>query len=462
VKQTKKTGKASKGQSKDKANRWKDKAIYRRKENEKLRKRLKELKSSREGWKDKCKALKSRENKSSLISEQKASRHQYSLAIVILIVELYKYGGMSLRSCRHSLICMFLSMGLSCRVPSHSSIRNWLCKCGIYRVQNYSHTSGDYIIYIDESITFGSDKILLILGIAKSKITFEGSLTHQDMEVLYVGISKEWKADKIHEIVAKVTKSKNILYAVSDEGRNLVRAYKLLICSHIKDCTHKLANYIKAIYEKDELFESFRKLIGKLRQAWNLSKSKSDYMPPSMRGKLRFANIFPCVNWANKMLTNWAALSKEIQEKLSFLKVNRAFIQSLIDVEMIFKTVNSKLKNEGFGMTQKQEILAVLEKLEVGEKANIFLANCKEYLAYLAEQLTELNQENLLCTSDIIESYFGKFKTKINSNSRSGLTEFIFTIATFGQSFSTAEAKKALETVQCKQLKLHLNKARAA
>ena len=76
--------------------------------------------------------------------------------------------------------------------------------------------------------------------------------------------------------------------------------------------------------------------------------------------------------------------------------------------------------------------------------------------------MTELGYENLLCTSDIIESYFGKFKTKINSNSRSGLTEFIFTIATFGKSFSIEEAKKALETVQCKDFKLHVNKVKAA
>jgi len=462
VKQTKKTGKTSDGHAKVKANNWKGKAIARRKENEKLRKRLKELKASRDGWKNKYKALKSTANKPNFVSGQKASRHQYSLAIVVLIVELYKYGGMSLRSCRHSLCCMLLSMGLTSRIPSHSSIRNWLCKCGIYRVQICSDTSGDYVIYIDESITFGSDKILLILGVAKSKITFECALTHQDMEVLYVGISKEWKADKIQEIVIDVTRQKNILYVVSDEGRNLVKAYKLLIYSHIKDCTHKLANYIKALYDKDELFESFRKLIGKLRQAWNLSKSKSDYMPPSMRGKLRFANIFPCVNWAKKMLNNWDDLSEEIQGKLSFLKVNKAFIQSMVEVETIFKKVNSKLKNEGFGSTQKQEILAILDKLEVEGKANIFKGNCKEYLAYLTEQLKDLNQKNLLCTSDIIESYFGKFKTKINSNSRSGLTEFIFTIATFGQSISIPEAKKALETIQCKQLKLHLNNARAA
>ena len=181
-----------------------------------------------------------------------------------------------------------------------------------------------------------------------------------------------------------------------------------------------------------------------------------------MRGKLRFANIFPCVNWAKKMLRAWDNLSEEVQDGLSFLKEQSKFIQSLIEVEMVFKMVCSKLKNKGFGVVQKEEIIAYLDKLEVGQKASSFIDNCKEYIDELTEQLAVLGMENLLCTSDIIESYFGKFKTKINSNSRSGLTEFIFTIATFGRSFSTQEAKQALETIQCKQLKLKVNKAIAA
>ena len=462
MKLSKKTGNPPEGQAKVTRNNWKSKAISRRKENEKLQKRIKELTASRDGWKNKYKVVKTKGTTPDFIIGQKAARHQYSLAIIVMIVELYKYGGMSLRGCRHSLCCMFLCMGLSSRVPSHSSIRNWLCKCGIYRVQTQSNASGEYVIYIDESITFGSEKILLILGIGREKITYKRSLTHEDMEVLYVGVSKEWKGEDIQEIMDKIARGKNILYAVSDEGRNLIKAYKLLNYSHIQDCTHKLANYIKHLYEKDELFVAFRKLIGKLRQAWNLSKTKSDYMPPGMRGKLRFANIFPCVNWAKKMLDKWDDLSEEIKNSLSFLKENKDFIQSLIEVEMIFKAVCSKLKNEGFGIVQKQEILDTLAKLEVGQKASIFIDNCKEYLERLTAKTVELGCENLLCTSDIIESYFGKFKTKINSNSRSGLTEFIFTIATFGKSFSIQEAKQALETIQCKHLKLNVNKARAA
>ncbi len=320
----------------------------------------------------------------------------------------------------------------------------------------------EYVIFVDESITFGSEKILLILGVSEDKISRERSLSHNDMSVLYVGSSQEWKGEQIKAEIEKIGAQETIKYVVSDQGTNLQKAYKLLNYSHIEDCTHILANYLKRIYERDEDFETFRKLIGKLRRDWNLSKTKSRYMPPTMRGKMRFANIFPCIIWAKKTLADWDNLSEEVQNSLVFLKENADFIQSLIEVEKIFKLVCTKLKNEGFGELQKQEILKEFSEMKAGDKSSIFIKNCEDYLDNLTTKSKFLNQDHLLCSSDIIESYFGKFKAKVNPNNRSGLTEFIFTVATFGQSFSRQEAKQAMQSIKIKDLKLYKNKARAA
>ncbi len=86
-------------------------------------------------------------------------------------------------------------------------------------------------------------------------------------------------------------------------------------------------------------------------------------MPPGMRGKMRFANIFPCVDWAEKMLADWDALEQDIQDEVRLLKDNATFFRSLSQAAAIFKAVCSKIKNEGFAPVQKQEILAELERL---------------------------------------------------------------------------------------------------
>ena len=205
---------------------------------------------------------------------------------------------------------------------------------------------------------------------------------------------------------------------------------------------------------KSQLFGVFSKLVGKLRREWGQSRTKSRYMPPGMRGKMRFANILPCVDWAGKMLADWDALGQDIQDEVRLLKDNATFFRSLSQAAAIFKAVCGKLKDEGFAPVQKQELLAELERLGAQAEAGIFLQYCKDYLDELSVKYSELEQERLLCSSDIIERYFGKFKARMNTNTRSAMTEFIFTLATFGKSFPMQETKGALETIQCKDLNL--------
>lgn len=451
---TKKTRNPPRGQLKDTTIDWKSKAISRRKEIEKLRKRIAELEISRDGWKGKYQNLKRTLSQSCGLGGKKAAKHQYSLTVVALVLELYKYGGMSLRGCRHSLCCMLLSMGLTCRVPSHTSIRNWICKGGKYRVNAAASIDGRYVVILDESIMFGSEKILLMLGIKEERAAQANALRHDDVEVLFVGAAQEWKSEQIVAELQKAAQGKSIKYAVSDQGRNLKGAYKLLNIVQIEDCMHILANNLKRIYSKLHLFDAFRKLVGKLRQEWGQSRTKSRFMPPGMRTKMRFANIFPCVDWAQKILAGWDDLEQNIQDELRLLKDNSAFFQSLSQTAAIFRTVCDKLKNKGFGLAQKQELLAELELLDAEGEAGIFLQGCKDYLDELSAKTSKLGQERLLCSSDIIESYFGKFKAKMNTNTRGAMSEFIFTLATFGKSFSVEEVKEALETIQCKQLRL--------
>lgn len=170
---------------------------------------------------------------------------------------------------------------------------------------------------MDESIVFGSEKILLILGISKGKIPFDSGVLHTDMDVL----SHEWKAESIADELQRIAKYKEISYIVSDEGLNLRKAYHSCNYVHIEDCTHIFANYLKRVYGEDSTFELFRKLIGKLRQAWNLSQLNSQYMPPSMRGKMRFANIFSCIDWASSCLTTYLSKISKIILKIYPKKV---------------------------------------------------------------------------------------------------------------------------------------------
>jgi hypothetical protein len=65
-----------------------------------------------------------------------------------------------------------------------------------------------------------------------------------------------------------------------------------------------------------------------------------------------------------------------------------------------------------------------------------------------------LQQENsrFICCSDIIESYFGKFKQKINGTD--SITDTVLTMCIWGKEMSLEEIEKAFESVKLKDIKV--------
>jgi hypothetical protein len=105
-----------------------------------------------------------------LWGNQTAKHHIYSLLLVAFCANIQGYGQMSLQGCVHVLLCLQLALGGQRRLPSHNSIRSWVCKLGLYRIQHCKDSSEPWLYWVDESIHLGSEKILLILGICQQDL----------------------------------------------------------------------------------------------------------------------------------------------------------------------------------------------------------------------------------------------------------------------------------------------------
>ena len=245
---------------------------------------------------------------------------------------------------------------------------------------------------------------------------------------------------------------------VNDGGHNLRRAAILGNYQQVQDCTHWVAGILEKMYSKDENFRAFANLTGSLRQKWFSSK-KAVYLPPKQNTKLRFANIFPLVDWAEKMLLKWGSLPEQVQKACEWLLENRDFIEQLIVVRKHCKTILGILKNEGFNNAIYQRILAFIgvDSTDVRkEKEAYFYQQITFYLQDLVtlQAKIEISEDtSLLCCSDIIESIFGKFKQKLNKRNTLDMNEFVFTIANFGHHFTAMELDNALEKVSLQTLK---------
>jgi len=188
-----------------KLHRWKEKAKERRKKIEALKKRVKEIIASRDNWKHKYQCLQKEYNK--LLKAEGAKQLNHTQV-------------------KHHLLSGILEF----RQPSPSSIRNWIIKLGYDKVherssisKECSHSESDWVLILDESISVGSEKILLLLGVDVGKYKFGQPLNMSQVQVLSIRIKRSWKADEIfpvlEEIESRGYKFKN---ACSDNGKGII------------------------------------------------------------------------------------------------------------------------------------------------------------------------------------------------------------------------------------------------
>lgn len=437
----------------------KDKLFLVKEQNKVLRKelrfyksKLKDTQTSRDYWKTKTKSLSSKTStcKSVLLFEgNSAKHHSYSLLLVAFCANIQSYGAMSLRSCTHILLCLQLVLGTDKRVPSYSSVRIWVCKLGKHRIENQESSTEKWIYWVDESIHIGNEKILLILGIPENQLHFGRSLCLSELRILHMSVSTQWKGEEIALILEELKKRFPLSYLVSDEGNNLKKSYQLSECLHISDCTHALTKGIEKAYKDKAVFIEFCHFTGSLRKKWSLKKDRKLYLPPNQRNKVRFANLFPLIEWAKKQLEQWQNLPEEIQKEFIFLKQNEKWVVNFWSIQQKLVEISLILKIEGYSLSNELRIKTILGTANTEEETK-FCSTVLTYLSTLSQKIKD--KEQIYCCSDVIESAFGKLKQKLSKNS-ADLTCFIFTLASIGGQYQTEEVKKALENIKEKDIR---------
>jgi len=444
---------------------WREKAKKRSKEISVQKKRVKELLWSRDNWKRKYKSLKAEhaalEKRLKKIERTavpaecrkvKPKNHSYSVQLILLCIWLRQGGNCSLRGCVSILKIMSLMFGLELSFPSPSSIQNWEKKLGYSRLDQMGSSDQEWVLILDESISVGQQKLLLILGVELSKYSFGGSLRFEDMQVLYLGIGKSWKGEGISKELEQLkSKGFSISYAVSDGGTNLGKGLRISKLIQVKDCTHALGNLLKKQYSTNESFIAFSKQCGIFKRQVMLGKD-AFMMPPTQRVKGRFLNLEPLSNWAYKMLLlikkKDSMLNAEQKEKLAWLNTYQTLIIQIYEQCKTMNRLFKILKNEGLSQQSAQQCRSVLRN----SKATIFFK--KGVRQYLKTNLALMkSKQPIICCSDIIESYFGKYKNQLAKTSAQLITDSCLCIPNFNHSFDEAEIKMAMEKVKIVDLK---------
>jgi len=310
-------------------------------------------------------------------------------------------------------------------------------------------------IILDESIEFGNEKMLVILGVREKDIDFTRALKYKDLTPLSIKISNSWKGEDIKREIELVKKEiGTIKYAVADMGNALKKGLRIAEINHVVDITHKISWLIKQLYSKEERFISYTKKLAHLRGSIPLSKL-AYILPPAQRVHSRYMNLKPIVDWGNsiiKLLESDKELKQE-REKLGFVSDYTKFLNEINKVITLAIKIQKIVKNKGLSKKTINLCENLFDKKQHNKKIIRFKEQIMSYLKQTFAIEQTIKSSKLICTSDIIESCFGKYKNMINANKSIGITDLCLTISAITSDYrNEQEIFNALENVRTKKV----------
>ena len=341
---------------------------------------------------------------------------------------LYVYAGCSFRSVAKSVEVMnfvFPSLGLS--GVSHVSVRDWVLKVGLdaYKHRCKGLTAEQaYAIIMDESITVAGHKILLTL---KVPAEHPGRpLSRTDVDVADIHVASSHKSEDVKDAVMRVAAEAGCTpaYAVTDNGRNLVKGLNEAGIRGHRDISHTFGTYLKAIYGTDEEFISLTKAIGNAR---HFALTDVDYlMPNNMRALARWMNVSEWAKWARDMMEAVHKLNPKERSMYSFVWQHGALVEELSEVMSCFREVLALCKGSGLSGRTATESIAVINRQLMGRGERLTKLG-RMMIGYFARESALLGSDEggHNVSSDIIESLFGGFKERKSPNRMYGVTGFI-------------------------------------
>ncbi len=377
--------------------------------------------------------------------------------IISIILKNKLNTSVSFRALSLSFGIYISSLNLQCKQPTHTTLLNWVHKIGYYELTKKKEKADDWVIILDESIQLGQDKVLVIFGIREKNIDFTRPLQFQDLVPLREITKMKWTGEIIRDTLLELeTEIGKIKYAVGDYASQLKKALRLAEIPYVHDLTHKIALFLEKTYQKNPEYIELIKKMSDMRI--KLSQTKiAHIVPPKQRKKSRYQNIKIISDWCMKSLkylNESKIIESKVYENLKWLINHKNFIYELSELNKTISNIEKLLKHNGYSGKMKQKCFDELDLLtsKIGSDFKNYL---DEY--FLDTEKLLPNNNNILISSDIIESAFGKYKNYLSLNAMAGVTNLILCISAFTATLSKENIKDALENTTINDVKKWTN-----
>ncbi len=384
------------------------------------------------------------------VGQKRAANHSYPLEIIALAVLMKTSCSTTFRSISKIFIILNIYYQLWHKAPSHSTVLVWIKKYGYYELSKQKkRCDGHWVIIIDESVQFGQNKLLVIYGIEKNKIRFNHPINYYDLDPLVIKSKNSWKAEDIcKELLELEGQIGKVCYAIADQGNSIKKALKNQSIAHVYDITHYISLTLEHLYKHDEAFKGFTGKMAHMRKSMCLGKL-SHVLPPQQRVNARFMSLRPISDWGSaviKLLDDNDPAFVQEQEGLLWIKQYRDLIRELEHLNRVINRIQQVIKANGVCKWTVRYCLKTIMKTCKKGKLLLLKQKMKEYFQTVMDLVKD--ELTIACSSDIIESAFGKYKNYLQANPMVGITNLSLSIGAFTSPINNENMKMALEQVK--------------
>ena len=327
-------------------------------------------------------------------------------------------------------------------------------KVGYHELARPKEKASDWIIILDHSIQLGSSKILVIYGIRSSGYDFSRALTYTDLTPLVIKIRPSWNSDRMkEELLSLQEKIGHIAYAVADHCGNIHKGLELAGIPQIHDVSHRIALLLEKRYLKDDDFIGFNAGLSRMRSKL-VQSTLAHLVPVSPRKKSIYQNLGRTARWASGILDALHAgrLSGAETRAVEWMLPYETLVRELEGLDRTISRMEECIKNHGLSKNTIMEMNAIANRAKglLSDEGQGILRKIMEYCRETSGMLPEYKR--LLCTSDIIESAFGKYKNMSSDNPMACVTKMVLALAAITVEITTEKVKDIMEEVKLKDV----------
>lgn len=389
--------------------------------------------------------------------------------IIVRTIRLVLEGAISLRAA--SRACQIIDQcegGLGLDAPCQTTIQNHILRLGLYLIQRTDQRRDDRIWLMDHMINAGSTKCLIVLGITLEEYRkLSGPLSHQDLDVLAVLPVETSNGEVVCEQFKRLADQFGSPVAtLSDRGSDLKKGVELFQKDHPEvasfyDIVHLVSRVIKAIFESDPQWDSYRKACCKCANFLRQS-ALAHLKPPTPKTKARYMNYDREVRWASRAIAivdrvrsgnlnerQQARLSPElVEQRLGWLEEFRQNASVWSEVIWTGQAINALVRRSGYTNNTPAEIRRFASTAQ-HRQTHTLIDHVVAEVEPLCRSLAA--GESMPGSTEVLESLIGKGKRLLHHSGNS-VTRQILSLASATTKVTETLVQRALSTCRMKHL----------